>query len=121
MRLRMSIHLSYVKGPSKKLRRILRSHKMRSTLYTENTLGKLTCKPKDGVAKEDKNNISYEFDCGNCKAVHFGESRRSLKLSSDVRNCDCKKNEIVKHSLRNPSPINKIFFMLPEIRLPYLR
>ena len=31
-----------VEGPSQKRQRILRSHKRRSTLYTENTLGKLT-------------------------------------------------------------------------------
>ena len=32
--------------------RILRSHKIRSTFYTENTLRKLLCKPKDQVATE---------------------------------------------------------------------
>ena len=34
---------------------------MRSTLYTENTLGKLTCKPKDEVAKEDKSTITVVY------------------------------------------------------------
>ena len=43
-----------VEGPSQKRQRILRSHKRRSTLYTENTLGKLTWKPTDGVAKKDR-------------------------------------------------------------------
>ena len=62
----------------------------------------LLCKPKDRVATQDKNNIVYEIDCSNCKAVYFGESKRSLKLRSDehkrsVRNCDCDKNEIAKH------------------------
>ena len=36
--IRMSIYLPYVEGTSEKLRRILRSHKIRSTFYTENTL-----------------------------------------------------------------------------------
>ena len=45
--IRMSINLPYVEGTSEKLRRILRSHKIRSTFYTENTLCKLLCKPKD--------------------------------------------------------------------------
>ena len=57
--IRMSINLPYVEGTSEKLRSILRSQKIRSTLYTENTLRKLLCKPKDRVAIEDKNNIVY--------------------------------------------------------------
>ena len=108
------------------------------------TLHKLPCKPKDRVATKDKNNIVYEIDCSNCQAVYFGESKRPLKSRSDehkrsVRNCDCDKNEIVKHcleadhnfnwdqkkvieeSLKNPNHINKICDMLPEIWLPNLR
>ena len=57
--IRMSINLPYVESTSEKLRSILRSQKIRSTLYTENTLRKLLCKPKDRVAIEDKNNIVY--------------------------------------------------------------
>ena len=101
-KIRMSINLSYVEGTSEKLWRILRSHKIRSNFYTENTLTKLLCKPKDRVAKEDKNNIIYEINCSNCEAVYFGESKRSLKSRSvehkrSVRNCNCDKNEIDKH------------------------
>ena len=100
--IRMSINLPYVEATSEKLRRILRSHKIRWTFYTEMTLRKLLCKPKDRVATEDKNNIVYEIDCRNRQAFYFGESKRSLKLRSDehkrtVRNCNCDKNEIAKH------------------------
>ena len=149
---RMSINLPYVAGTSEKLRSILRSQKRRSTFYTEKTLRKLLCKPKDRVAPEDNNNIVYEIDCSNCQAVYFGDTKRSLKSRSNehkrsVRNCDCDKNEIAKHcweadhnfnwdqkkvidresrliprktketmhSLKNPNPINKISYMLPEI------
>ena len=96
--IRISINLPYVEGTSEKLRRILRSHKIRSTFYTEMTLRK----PKGRVATEDKNNIAYEIDCSKSQAVYFGESKRSLKSRSDehkrsVRNCDCDKNEIAKH------------------------
>ena len=99
----MSTNLRYVEGSNEKLRRILRSHKIRSTFYTEMTLSKLLCKPKDPVATEDKNNIVYEIDCSNCQVVYFGESERSLKLCSDdqkrsARNCGCDRNEIAKHS-----------------------
>ena len=66
-----------------KLQRILRSHKIRSTFCTEKTLRKLLRKPKDRVATEDKNNITYELDYSNCQSVYFGESKRSLKLRSD--------------------------------------
>ena len=64
--IRISINLPYVEGSSEKPRRIPRSHKIRSTFYTEMTLRKLLCKPKDRVATEDKNNIVYEIDCSNC-------------------------------------------------------
>ena len=100
--IKTSINLAYVESTSEKLRRIFRSHKIRSTFYTEMTLRKLLCKPKDRVATEDKNNIAYEIDCSNCQAVYFGDSKRSVKSRSDehkrsVRNCDCDKNEIAKH------------------------
>ena len=52
--IRMSTNLPYVEGASEKLRCILRSHKIRSTFYTESTLRKLLCKPKDRVATEDR-------------------------------------------------------------------
>ena len=55
----MCINLQYVESTSEKLRCILRSHKIRSTFYTENTFRKLLCKPEDQVATEDKENIFY--------------------------------------------------------------
>ena len=42
--IKMSINLPYVEGTSEKLQGILRSHEIRSTFYTENTLRKLLCK-----------------------------------------------------------------------------
>ena len=57
--IRMSINLPSVEGTSEKLRRILRSYKIRSTFYTESTLRKLICKPKCRVATEDKNNSLF--------------------------------------------------------------
>ena len=147
--IRISIKkLPYIEGTSEKLRCILRSHKIRSTFYSENTLRKLLCKPKDRVVTEDKNNIVYEIDCSNCEAVSFSESNRSLKLRSDerkrsVRNYDCDKNEIAKHCWESDhnnwdqekvidresrliprkikETIHSISYMLPEIWLPNLR
>ena len=99
----MSTDLLYVVGTSEKLRRILRSHKVRSTFHTGNTLCKLICQPKDQVATESKNNITSETDCSNCEAVYFGESKWSLKSRSDeckrsIRNWNCEKNKIAKHN-----------------------
>ena len=54
--IKMSISLQHPEVTSEKLRCILKSHKTRSTFYTENTMRKLLCKPKDQVATEDKNN-----------------------------------------------------------------
>ena len=101
----MSINLSHVKGTSEKLRRILRSHNIRFALYTENYLRKLFCKLKDRVATEDKINITYEINSDDSETVYFGESKRSLKSRSDKckrcgSNCNCEKNEIVKHSMK---------------------
>ena len=100
--IRMNINLSYVEGTSEKLWHILRSHKIRSTFYTEMTLHKFFCKPMNRVATGDKNNITYEIDCRNPEAVYFGESKQSLKSCSDehersFRNYNCDKMEIAKH------------------------
>ena len=79
--IRMSANLPYAEGTSEKLRCILRSHKIRSTFYTESTLRKLLCKREDQVATEDKNSIAYEIGYSNCKAVYFSESKPSLKYA----------------------------------------
>ena len=80
---RKSTNLPKVKGTSgvySNLRCILKSHKIRSTFYTDNTMHKLLCKLKDPVATEDKNNMVHEINyCSNCKAGYFGESKWSLK------------------------------------------
>ena len=65
----MSINLPYIESASEKLRRMLRSHKIRSIFYIESTLRELLCKPKDRVATEEKNNIVYDTDCSNCEGL----------------------------------------------------
>ena len=52
--IKISINLLYVEGACEKLRRILKSHKTKSTFYAENTLSLCLCKLKDPVATEDK-------------------------------------------------------------------
>ena len=56
-----------IDNTSEKLRRILKSHKIRSTFYIESTLRKLLYKPKERVAREEKHKIVYEIDCSNVK------------------------------------------------------
>ena len=103
--IRLSINLPYGEGTSGKLWRILRSHKIRSTFYSESTCKsncKPDCKPKDRLAKEYKNIIVYKINCSNSEAIYFGVSKLSLKSRSDelkrsVENCDCEKSETSKH------------------------
>ena len=62
---------------------------------------KLLCKPKDQVARENKNNIFCEIDCRNCKSVYFWWIQTLFKTAfrwtqKVVRNCDCEKNETAK-------------------------
>ena len=59
----ISINLSQVEGTSEKLWRILRSHKVRPTFYTEKTLRELLCKLRNAIATEAKNKITYEIGC----------------------------------------------------------
>ena len=79
----MNIIYPYVEGTSEKQQRKLRSQKIRSTYYTENTLHKLLCNPKDRVSTKDKNKVAHEIDCSKWKAVYIGESNRSLKPQLD--------------------------------------
>ena len=55
--IRISINLLYVEGTSEKLWRILRSHKIRSTFYTDMTLRKLLCKPRKKVIDRESSLI----------------------------------------------------------------
>ena len=59
----ISVNLSHVAGTSEKLWRILRSHKVRPTLYTENNLRELLCKLRNGIATEAKIKITDEISC----------------------------------------------------------
>ena len=60
--IRMNINLPYFQGANEKIRRTLKSHKIRSTFYTKTTLHNLLCKAKYPVATEDQNNIVCEID-----------------------------------------------------------
>ena len=62
---------------------------------------KLLCKPKVPVATEDKNNIDYEIDCSNCKAIYFGESKRSLKSHSDEHKRSAGIATLIRMKLQN--------------------
>ena len=59
-KIRMSINLPIVEGTSEKLRRILRSHKIRSTFCTECTLRKPLCKVKYIIIVKDISRIKTD-------------------------------------------------------------
>ena len=89
--MKMNINLPYVEDASEKLKRILRTHMIRSTFHSENNLHKLLCKTKDQVDPEDKNNIVYETDCSNCEEVCFCEYKRLDQHKRFVKNYNSKK------------------------------
>ena len=93
----MSINLPLIENATENLRPILRSHKTRSTFFTENT--GVNYSVNQIVAIEDKNNILCQIDCNKCRAAYFGESKRPLKsrpneLKRSAKNCDCDKSEL---------------------------
>ena len=46
---------------------------LRSTFYTENTLIKVFCEPKDFETVGDSKKIIYQFYCGKSETVYFSE------------------------------------------------
>ena len=70
----MSMNLPLTENTTENLRPIIRSHKTRSTFYTENTCGNHFV--NQIVAAEDTNNIVCQIDCNNCRVVYFGECKR---------------------------------------------
>ena len=50
-------------------------HNINCTFYTTRTLRTLLSHVKDPVPSEQRNNIVYKYDCKDCEAVYFGESK----------------------------------------------
>ena len=135
--IRISINLPCVEGISEKLRDILRSHKIRSTFCTENTLRKLLCKPKDRVATEDKKDIFYQIVVSvkqstsmnlNVNLIVKHRWKADHNFSRDQKKVVDRKSRLIPwkiketiYYLKNPNHINKLSYMLPEIWLPNLR
>ena len=72
------IDLPYVKSTSEQLKRIFNDHNINCTFCTTTTLHTLLSHAKDPVPSEQRNNIVYKYDCKDCEAVYFGESKRTL-------------------------------------------
>ena len=72
------INLPYVKGTCEHLKRIFNDHNIDCTFYTTTTLRTLLLHVKDPVPLEQRNNIVYKYDCKDCEAVYFGESKRTI-------------------------------------------
>ena len=109
----MSINVPYVEGTSEKLQRILRSHKIRSTFYTEKTLKSRSDEHKRSVRNCDcdKNEISKHC----WEADHNFNWDQKKVIDRESRLIPRKIKETI-HSLKNPNhKINKISYMLPEI------
>ena len=72
------INLPYERGTSEQLKRIFNDHNINCTFYTTTTLRTLLSHAKDPVPSEQRNNIVYKYDCKDCEAVCFGESKRTV-------------------------------------------
>ena len=64
-----------VKGTSEQLKRIFNNDSINCTFYTTTTLHTLVPHAKDPLPSEQKNNIVHKYDCKDCEAVYFGESK----------------------------------------------
>ena len=95
-------NLSYVKGTSEQFKKIFNDHNIDSTFYTTTTLHTLLLHVKDPVPPEQRNNIVYKYDCKDCEAVYFGESKRTIaertkEHTRAVRAADTRRYETTDH------------------------
>ena len=96
------INFPYVKGTSEQLKRIFNDHNINCTFYTTTTLRTLLSHVKDPLPSEQRNNIVYKYDCKDCEAVYFGESKRTLaerikEHTRAVRAADTRRYETADH------------------------
>ena len=96
------INIPYVKGTSEQLKRIFNDHNIDCTFYTTTTLRTLPSQAKDPVPSEQRNNIVYKYDCKDCEAVYFGESKRTIAQRTKehtraVRAVDTRRYETADH------------------------
>ena len=79
-KIRKSINLPHVEGTSKKLRRVLRSNKIRSTFYTKITFKNLFGKPKDRVLQRIKTILLMKLTVVNA-------NKSTLMNLNGLKNC----------------------------------
>ena len=96
------INLPCVRGTSEQLKRIFNDHNINCTLYTTTRLRTLLSHAKDPVPSEQRNNIVYKYDCKECEAVCFGESKqtfaeRTKEQTRAVRASDTRRYETANH------------------------
>ena len=91
-----------VKSTSEQLKRIFDDHNINCTFYTTTTLRTLLSHAKDRVPSEQRNNIFYKYDCKDCEAVYFGESKQTIahrtkEHTRAVRAADTRRYETAYH------------------------
>ena len=91
-----------MKDTGEQLKRIFNNHNINCTFYTTTTLHTLLSHAKDPVPSEQRNNIVYTYDCKDCEAVDFGESKRTIAQRTKghtraVRAADTRRYETVDH------------------------
>ena len=91
-----------MKGTSEQLKGIFNDHNISCTFYTTTTLCTLLSHANDPVPSEQRSNIVYKYDCKDCEAVYFGESKRAIagrtkEHTRAVRAADTRRYETADH------------------------
>ena len=91
-----------MKCTSEQLKRIFNDHDIDCTSYTTTTLRTLLLHVKEPVPPEQSNNIVYKYDCKDCVAVYFRESKRTIAERTEehtraVRAADTRRYETADH------------------------
>ena len=111
-------NLPYVKGTSEQLKSSMTITSIAHFTQLQHDVH--LSHAKDPVLSEQRNNIVYKYDCKDCKAVYFGESKQTtMTLTGKTRkimdyetNTTTRKIKETIHSLSNNNHINGISYRL---------
>ena len=103
--------LSYVKGTTEPIKRILSNYNIKVALKPHHTIGDLFPKPKDPVPKDQTRGAIYSIPCKVCDKSYIGETKRkfSTRLKEHqkaVENKHSHKSAFAEHCLHSGHTIS---------------
>ena len=93
---RAYVTLPYIQGVTEHVQRILRGHRINSSVKPHTNLRKILVHPKDKQKTDDKTGVVYEISCASCDKTYIGETARKFGTRRDEH-----KSEAVKHKTEN--------------------